>query len=1115
MRGGVTQPGAWKLEWFVLGAALLVLGVVVGTSEYREREEERRRQQERLGGQTAAIAELLSHQLAAANDTLGGVLEDAPAWTRQGVLETVGLDHLTNLDRAMPTIRTVLVTDPSGVAVASSRPELVGRDFSSRDYFRIPQERPEVDTLYVSPPYRSSLGAWTFSLTRVRLGPSGLFEGVVTASVDLEELKVLFGAIRYAPDMRTSLVAGDGTLLLTVPAVEGLDGRNLSVPGSLFTRFMDSGLESSVLSGRVVATGEDRMMAQRVLRPAALHTDAALVVAASRDLDALYADWRAGALRSALLLVLLAAGSTTTLALEQRRRRLAVARLEETEARSREEKLASERFAQSTLDAMTDQVCVLDGQGVVVSVNAAWRAFAEANDGLSAAVLPGCGYLEVCERATGPNAEEAAPFAEGLRQVLSGRMRHFSIEYPCHSPAEPRWFVARVTRFDDGPLVRVVVAHQNVTELKRTQEAHRLTTARFEAALSNSAVVVFNQDLDLRYTWIHNPALGYQANQVLGLRDTDIFERAEDAAVTEALKREVLTTGERRHREVVIHDRGVARTYDLTVEPQRGATGAVESVMCVALDITARKQIEQRLAGAVAANQRLVEAAPAGILVYQAGSGQCVLANAAAQAMVGATELQFLAQRFREVESWKASGLLAAAEAALTTGAAQQLAVQLDTSFGRVLRLHCVLTTFEREDGRHLLLLFNDVTARALAEDSLRTVSAQLSSVLNGTGDIIAMMDTEYRYTVFNAAFSAEFKRIFGVDVQPGDSMLVALARVPGDLANARACWDRAFAGEDFTIMQEYGDPGLGRTWYELHFTPVRDPDGQVSSAVHVVRDITERKLAEEAFRASQARSAWAERLAATATLSRGMAHEVNNPLASVLGNLSFMQEQVEAVGHAVAGHAAVDTAAALAEVSRAAKDAMISALRIRDIVADLRTFTLAGDLPARPGSRGLMAAILDARRIAAQDLAMCRSVTVEVPASATLAMSHPDLVQLLAHLLINAGQATGAGPNDVRVEASEPEPGQLELRIVDTGVGVDASARSRAFEPFFTTKEIGKGRGLGLSACLGIVEAAGGEIRLESTPAQGTSVTVRLPTGPVDSTAGDGHGGQARAGGT
>jgi PAS domain S-box-containing protein len=132
-------------------------------------------------------------------------------------------------------------------------------------------------------------------------------------------------------------------------------------------------------------------------------------------------------------------------------------------------------------------------------------------------------------------------------------------------------------------------------ERARAEEALRLTTARFELALKGSPVVLFCQDLDLRYTWIYNPALGYDASEVVGKSDTDIFERAEDAAATEAIKREVIRTGIAKRGEFLIHEEGVDRYYDLLVDPLHDGAGHIKGVRCAAIDITERKREQQHI----------------------------------------------------------------------------------------------------------------------------------------------------------------------------------------------------------------------------------------------------------------------------------------------------------------------------------------------------------------------------------------------------------------------------------------------------------------------------------------------------------------------------------------
>jgi PAS domain S-box-containing protein len=145
----------------------------------------------------------------------------------------------------------------------------------------------------------------------------------------------------------------------------------------------------------------------------------------------------------------------------------------------------------------------------------------------------------------------------------------------------------------DGQVLAVFGTCQDITERKGAEEELRITTERFQLALKGSPIVVFCQDLELRYTWIYNPALGYVPPEVIGKLDSDIFERAEDAAVTEAMKRGVIQTGVSDRREVLIHAEGVDRHYDLLVDPLLDGGGKIMGVTCAAIDITEQKNAEK------------------------------------------------------------------------------------------------------------------------------------------------------------------------------------------------------------------------------------------------------------------------------------------------------------------------------------------------------------------------------------------------------------------------------------------------------------------------------------------------------------------------------------------
>ena len=124
----------------------------------------------------------------------------------------------------------------------------------------------------------------------------------------------------------------------------------------------------------------------------------------------------------------------------------------------------------STLDALSAHIAVLDQTGTIVAVNQAWQSFARAAGFFGHDHGLGMNYLSVCERSARASAD-AAQTAEALREIIAGRRSEFRMEYPCESPEGPRWFQLRVTRPQGVQTALIVVAHEDITEVKRAQEA--------------------------------------------------------------------------------------------------------------------------------------------------------------------------------------------------------------------------------------------------------------------------------------------------------------------------------------------------------------------------------------------------------------------------------------------------------------------------------------------------------------------------------------------------------------------------------------------------------------------------------------------------------------------
>jgi two-component system, NtrC family, sensor kinase len=138
--------------------------------------------------------------------------------------------------------------------------------------------------------------------------------------------------------------------------------------------------------------------------------------------------------------------------------------------RQSERPAALDERLRPVLAVLPAHVALVERTGTIIAVNEAWKIFAKANGGNLRKVGEGVNYLEVCDSAMGVQSEGAATFAEGLRSVLSDGREEFTLEYPCHSPSERRWFVGRVRRFAANGTLLAMVAHESVTDRKLLEE---------------------------------------------------------------------------------------------------------------------------------------------------------------------------------------------------------------------------------------------------------------------------------------------------------------------------------------------------------------------------------------------------------------------------------------------------------------------------------------------------------------------------------------------------------------------------------------------------------------------------------------------------------------------
>jgi two-component system NtrC family sensor kinase len=248
----------------------------------------------------------------------------------------------------------------------------------------------------------------------------------------------------------------------------------------------------------------------------------------------------------------------------------------------------------------------------------------------------------------------------------------------------------------------------------------------------------------------------------------------------------------------------------------------------------------------------------------------------------------------------------------------------------------------------------------------------------------------------------------------------------------------------------------------------------QRAGLVVVLRDLSDRKAAEEAKARFERRMAESEKMLAIGRVVSGVAHELNNPLAVVLGQ---SEQLVEVAG-------SDDVRTGLRMINEQAQ-------RARHIVKDLLAFVRSREERREPVD---LSPLID-RVIASQTPeAMLHGVTIHADLAAAVPpveANRAGIEQVLVNLLDNAMDAAGRGGTiTVRLAAR----GQLaSLSVEDSGPGVPESIEERIFEPFFTTKPPGQGTGLGLSVSRGLAQQSGGSLRLENRPVPGVGARFVL----------------------
>jgi PAS domain S-box-containing protein len=637
-----------RLQWAWLAALLLLAGLALAWSRHGAYQAVVEGQQVQLAAQARAIDENLGRQFDGAWSALRGVREDAAALWPASELARRASARLRALADAMPGVRTLSLLDANGIVLASNRADLVGRDFSARAYFRAARARNDPAVAYLSPPFRTALDVYAMNLSAVVRAPDGGFGGVVAATLDPEYFTVVLNAALYAPDMWSAIAHDDGTVALYVPAKPELLGSNLDRPGSMFRRHREAGSDATVLEGRVLTTGEHRLLAQRTLRPSGVPLDRPLVTAVGRDWDAMLAPWREQTRDTVLLFALVAAVSCIGTALLHRRQRTLDAALLAHQARERQD---AERLAVA-LNGAELGLWDLDLRTGVSSINQRWCSML----GLPFTGDDGGGALwrdrihpDDHARVTAAQDAHVAGRTPAFEELY--RMRH----------ADGRWIWVldrgRVIERDaQGRALRIAGTHMDVTDRTEAQQALERNERSLAITLHSIGDAVIATDAQGRVTRINAAAqrlTGWPGEEAVGRPLPEVFRIFNGHTRVPAVDpvQQVLADGRvvglANDTLLVARNGGEYQIAD-TAAPIRDGGGAIVGVVLVFSDVTERYAADRRLRDRERQLSAIADALP-GPVSRADREGRYLFANAAYRRWFGQSPEQVVGRTQREV----------------------------------------------------------------------------------------------------------------------------------------------------------------------------------------------------------------------------------------------------------------------------------------------------------------------------------------------------------------------------------------------------------------------------------------------------------------------------------
>ena len=508
--------------------------------------------------------------------------------------------------------------------------------------------------------------------------------------------------------------------------------------------------------------------------------------------------------------------------------------------------------------------------------------------------------------------------------------------------------------------------------------------------------------------------------------------------------------------------------------------GKLASVLISFVDITERKKVEETLQASELRFATIFKHSPVSIAMVRQADGRFVDVNNAWLEVTGFSKKEAIGHTPFELTLWVDPGQRDHLIEMVRKQGSARSEMKLRHRSGKIHELLITAEAVELMGQEYLLVMGQDITESNKARRALSESKQKFESMVNEINIGVVLISPKMEVVELNRKMRQWFP---STDVGKLSMCYQAFNDPPGDQACGN-CPTQQTLG-DGRVHEGTRTVQIGGNAHHLRIisSPILNDSGEVTGAIEMVEDITDRLKMENQLRQSQ-------KLESIGTLAGGIAHDFNNILSSILGFTEL----------------ALDDAPQKSLLEENLQEVYAAGIRAKGLVQQILMFARQSDDALKPVQVDLIAK--EVMKLIHSTTPTTIGIEQNIKSKSLITGNPTQVHQLLLNLCSNAVHAMEKSGGTLSITLEDAQIGRndtlrqwdldpgdyLKIAVADNGSGIDPAIIDSIFEPYFTTKAIGEGTGMGLAIIHGIVESYGGKITVDSTLGVGTVFTVYLP---------------------